>query len=123
MDATLVHNVLSYDVLLYTQAHENIQKAQEKQKILYDKKHNVAAAFSVGSVVLKKDFRRKKRRGGKLDFCWEGPYTITKSLGRGLYCLENEHKEVLDRVCGIHLKPYKIPHAYPVRCRSVSQLF
>ena len=69
MDATLVHNVLSYDVLLYTQAHENIQKAQEKQKILYDKKHNVAAAFSVGSVVLKKDFRRKKRRGGKVDFC------------------------------------------------------
>ena len=51
MDATLVHNALSYDVLLYTQACEIIQKAQEKQKILYDKKHNVAAAFSVASAV------------------------------------------------------------------------
>ena len=36
MDATLVHNVLSYDVLLYTLVRENIQKAQEKQKILND---------------------------------------------------------------------------------------
>lgn len=31
-----------------------------------------------GAVVLK-DFNRKKRRGGKLDKCWEGPYVITAS--------------------------------------------
>ena len=36
--------------------------------------------------------------------------SITQSLGKGLYRLENG-KEVLDRVCGIHLKAYKKPHA------------
>ena len=46
-------------------------------------------------------------------------YAITKSLGKGLYCLENGHKEVLDRVWGTHLKPFKIPHAFLVRCNSV----
>jgi len=98
-----VHTINSFT------ARENIQKAQQKQKQLYDKKHGVADGFSVGSVVLKKDFKRKKRQGGKLDFCWEGPYTIMKSLGKGLYQLQND-KEVLDRVCGIHLKPYKKVH-------------
>lgn len=45
-------------------------------------------------------------------------YAITKSLGKGLYCLENGHKEVLDRVWGTHLKPFKIQHAFLVRCNS-----
>ena len=44
----------------------NIQKAQQKQKQYYDKKHGAASCFTTGAVVLKKDFRRKKRRGGKL---------------------------------------------------------
>ena len=36
------------------------------------------------------------RHGGKSDFCREGTYTKAKSLGKGLYCLENGHKKVLD---------------------------
>ena len=34
-----------------------------------------------------KDFRRKKRRGGKLDYHWKGPFVITKNLGKGLFQL------------------------------------
>lgn len=44
---------------------ENIKKAQRKQKEYYDLKHGAATCFNVGSVVLKEDFTRKKRRVGK----------------------------------------------------------
>ena len=63
---------------------KNIKAAQIKQKQHYDRKHG-AQSFSIGSVVVKKDFTRKKRRGGKLDHRWKGPFVITASLGRGLY--------------------------------------
>ena len=38
--------------------------------------------------MLKKDFRRKKRKGGKLDYRWEGPFLITATLGKGLFQLK-----------------------------------
>ena len=66
---------------------KNIKAAQIKQKNHYDKKHG-AQSFSIGSVVVKTDFTRKKRRGGKLDLRWKGPFVITASLGRGLYKLK-----------------------------------
>ena len=66
----------------------NIQKAQQKQKQYYDKKHGAASCFTTGAVVLKKDFRRKKRRGGKIDKRWQGPYVITASHGKGLFRLQ-----------------------------------
>jgi len=44
--------------------------------------------FSVGSTVLKKDFTRRKRRSGKLDYRWLGPYTITAALRKGLFQLK-----------------------------------
>ena len=48
-------------------AKDNILKAQLQQKKIYDRKHNVPEVFKIGNVVLKKDFTRKKRKGGKLD--------------------------------------------------------
>ena len=60
--------------------------AQQKQAV-YDCKHQ-PEVFTIGAVVLKKDFTRKKRKGGKLDAKWTGPYKVAKSLGRGLYRLQ-----------------------------------
>ena len=45
--------------------------------------------FQVGTQVLKKNFRRKRRLGGKLDFKWLGPYTIETNLGKGLFKLRS----------------------------------
>ena len=46
----------------------NIERAQQKQKECYDKKHNALGPhFDVGCLVLKKDFTKKKRKEGKLD--------------------------------------------------------
>jgi len=66
----------------------NVEKAQKKQKEHYDKKHGAGSCYSVGSLVYKKDFLRKKRRGGKLDCKWMGPYKITADLGKGLFKLQ-----------------------------------
>jgi len=71
----------------------NIEKAQKKQKEYYDKRHSTALCFKKGSLVLEKDFLRKKRRGGKLDTRWQGPYVIVSSLGRGLFKLKELHGE------------------------------
>ena len=49
----------------------------------------VRQCFTVRTKILKKDFRRKKRKGGKLDLMWVGPYLITKSLGKGFYQLQS----------------------------------
>ncbi len=67
----------------------NIEKAQAKQKRLYDANHGAGISFQVGSFVMKKDFTRKKRRGGKLDPKWVGPFQITAVLGKGLYSLKS----------------------------------
>ena len=46
---------------------ENILVAQQRQKKQYDHKHSNPEIFTVGALVLKKDFTRKKCAGGKLD--------------------------------------------------------
>ena len=90
------------------EAKKNIITAQTRQKRDYDKKHSCPETFKVGSTVLKKDFTRKKRKGGKLDSRWVGPYKISCSLGRGLYKLEDikDTTKVVSRVNGVHLKKY-----------------
>ena len=91
----------------------NIEKAQAKQKRLYDAKHGAGASFQAGSLVLKKDFTRKRRQGGKLDPRWVGPYEITSVLGKGLYSLKSCAGDVaVKRVNGMHLKVF-----FPERVR------
>ena len=93
------------------QAKANIDKAQEKQKKDFDKRHHCPETFKLGNLVLKKDMTRKKRKGGKLDTKWIGPFEIIASLGRGLYKLAdyNDPEIVIPRVNGVHLKKYNQP--------------
>ena len=87
-------------------AKQNILSAQEKQKTAYERKHSkLREKFQVGQMVLKKDFTRKKRIGGKLDLRFKGPYTIVKVLPRGSYELSSTTGTSF-RVCGAHLKLY-----------------
>ena len=66
----------------------NIIEAQKTQKKHYDLKHAHPKRFQVGARVWKKDFRRKKQKGGKMDPKWLGPYKIIQDLGKGLYKLQ-----------------------------------
>ena len=92
----------------------NIVLAQKKQKEQYDSKHSNPEVFATGALVLKKDFTRKKRAGGKLDHRWTGPYKIVSALGRGLYRLQDAHNptKVVTRVNGVHLKKYLPQEVY-----------
>ena len=49
------------------------------------RKEQSHCATKVRALVLVKDFKRKKRKGGKLDLRWIGPYVIQKRLTRGIY--------------------------------------
>ena len=49
------------------EAKTNIDKAQEKQRKDFDRRHHCPVTFKLGKLVLKKDMMRKKRKGGKLD--------------------------------------------------------
>ena len=97
---------------LLEKAKENILKAQERQKNDYNRRRANPKVYTVGSKVLKKDFLRKKRKGGKMDAQYIGPYVITRHLGKGLYALKlADNPEVaVERVNGAHLKPYKTPN-------------
>ena len=74
----------------------------------YDRKHSNPELFKEGQLVLRKDFTRKKTRGGKLKERFLGPYTISKVLPHGVY-------EITDgtgwktRATGGHLKVYREP--------------
>eukprot|EP00731_Ephydatia_muelleri_P000953 Em0001g953a len=87
---------------------ENISTAQAKQKLTYDRKHARACEFQVGALVLRKDFRRKKRKGGKMDDKWLG-LLVSSELGKGFYSLSDlDGKSIkVKRINGAHLKPYK----------------
>ena len=49
------------------------------------KKHAKSKLFAAGQLVLKKDFRRKERKGGKLDFRYLGHFEIKRRLGNGVF--------------------------------------
>ena len=85
-----------------------IKEAQKKQKHYYDLKHAKSDVYKIGAKVLLKDLLRKKRKGGKLDSKWLGPFKIRKNLGKGLYYISDDRniKAALKRVHGTHLKLY-----------------
>lgn len=62
----------------------NVSKAQQRQKKLYDAKHNTGINLKIGDEVLVKDMKNEGRKGGKLKCLFPGgPYTIAEELGKG----------------------------------------
>ena len=81
------------------EAKANIAAVQNRQKEQYDSKHRkqgiycsiniLQGVYKVGAKMLMKDHKRRKRKGGKMDPKWLGPYLITQVLGKGLYALRD----------------------------------
>jgi hypothetical protein len=109
-DANAIQTLTEHRLQSLQLAYQAIQKAQYKQKEVYDRKHGGGKAFIVGDIVLRKDTTRKKRAGGKLDFRFTGPYVITKSMGKGIYSLKSidNSTEEIPKVSGALLKPFKV---------------
>ena len=66
---------------MLVKAKQNVAAAEEKKKADYNKKHANPSVYAIGSIVLVKDFTCKKRKEGKFDFRWLGPYYIMRNLG------------------------------------------
>eukprot|EP00731_Ephydatia_muelleri_P006450 Em0003g698a len=66
-----------------TMAKMLIQKAQKKQRDVYDRKHSLPNSFSIGEFVLKKDFKTKKEGWKELETRYVGPYMIMTIPGKG----------------------------------------
>eukprot|EP00731_Ephydatia_muelleri_P023038 Em0015g621a len=56
--------------------------AQGKQQQTYDRRHARPCGFQVGTLVVRKDFKRKKRKGEKMDAKWLGPFLLSSELGK-----------------------------------------
>ena len=66
--------------------------------------------YRVGELVLLKDHTRKKRKGGKLDARWLGPFKICECLPRGVYTLSGNAGQIR-RAAGAQLKMYRKPNS------------
>ena len=90
-----------------TEALENIEKSQEKQKEKHDGKIKEETKFTIGEKVLLKDVAKEKQWSGKLSPKWKGPYYIHEIIGRGAYKLRTMDGKVLKATRNIkHLKKY-----------------
>ena len=78
----------------FKKAEANIAHAQKKQKETYNRKHQ-PKELQEGSEVLLENTAQKQRKGGKIDHLWLGPYTISRSLGKGVYELTNHSGQVI----------------------------
>ena len=72
-------------------AKQNIERAQQRQKDDYDRRHNTSSStFHVNDHVLLKNCKNDSRKGGKLDAKWNGPYVISQCLAKGRFILTND---------------------------------
>ena len=78
-------------------AKKHILDAQKKQKQKYDSKRAKPDCFQVGELVTKKNFRRKKMKGGKLQDRFDGPHRVYELISKD---------GTLIRATGGHLKMY-----------------
>ena len=74
---------------IYHKAESKIKMSLEKQKRLYNSRNTLKYHFTIGDQVLKWNFRKRDRKGGKLTDSWLGLYTVQK-LTKGGVILKNQ---------------------------------
>ena len=85
----------------------NIANAQNRYKRNYDKRFANKEVFKTGDLVLLENQRNKKRKGGKRDVKYSGPYTIIDISVEGNCTLKHETGGIAKRKYPLaHLKRY-----------------
>ena len=72
----ILRQMLSVKEQVFTSAATNISKAQERQKLDYDRRHIFKTEYKPGDKVLCKNLRRDDRTGSWKEAAWKGPYVI-----------------------------------------------
>ncbi|XP_041349965.1 uncharacterized protein LOC121369151 [Gigantopelta aegis] len=91
-------------------AQDNISDAQKKQKKRYDIKHR-GSIFEIGDHVAIVNRRRDTRKGDKLAPRFKGPYTVTQTLGKGLYVLKKADAVLKTKYNAVNLKRWNKPES------------
>lgn len=86
---------------IHDKASSNIQRAQKRQKLNYERRHASKVALKEGDDVLMKNMRRKDRKGGKFSDQWLGPYTIHILQCNGTVTLKTKKGSILLRKANI----------------------
>nr|GEX40192.1 reverse transcriptase domain-containing protein [Tanacetum cinerariifolium] len=94
-DETLEINL---DLLEEKREHATIQEAKSKARM--EKRYNARVhntSFNPGNLVYRNNEVSHAEDGGKLGPKWEGPYEVTKALGKGAYKLMDRNRNILPR--------------------------
>ncbi|GKA56462.1 reverse transcriptase domain-containing protein [Tanacetum coccineum] len=90
------------DFLEERREHATIQEAKSKAKV--EKYYNVrvrSTSFRPGDIVYRNNEASRVEDGGKLGPKWEGPYEVTKALGKGAYKLRDRNGNTLPRTWNV----------------------
>nr|GFC84669.1 reverse transcriptase domain-containing protein [Tanacetum cinerariifolium] len=94
---------INLDLLKEKKEQAAIQEA--KSKAMMEKYYNTRVrntSFKPGDPVYRSNEASHMEDGGKLKTKWEGPYEVTKVLGKGAYKLRDRNGNTLPRTRNIH---------------------
>ena len=97
---------------MFKKADSNITSAQKRQKETYDRKHQ-PEEIAEGTQVLLENTAQKRRKGGKLEPAWLGPYVIHRCIGKGLYELSRDGKVIKKKLEPFPHKRVSVPRRTP----------
>ncbi|CAH2316128.1 Hypothetical predicted protein [Pelobates cultripes] len=89
---------------------ENIEKAQEKQKMTYEKKvlkKHKDVVYSAGNEVLLYNMRKRGRKGGRIEPDFSGPYIIKEVCGKVVKLANSDGVTLKNKISIDHIKPYR----------------
>ena len=119
---TRVQLMLELQKQLHDKARSNIEKAQARQKLQYDSRHNTNTTIKVGDKVLVQSMKNVGRKGGKLEPLFPGgPYEVAEDLGKGRFRLKDNCGKTLKTAINVHrLKIWKNPDECRLKNGDVS---
>ena len=103
----ILRQMLSVKEQVFTSAATNISKAQERQKLDYDRRHIFKTEYKPGDKVLCKNLRRDDRKGGWKEAAWKGPYVIKEVHTNNSVTLLGKNQQALRKKIPVaNLKRY-----------------
>ncbi|GJY50177.1 reverse transcriptase domain-containing protein [Tanacetum coccineum] len=104
VDLTKNDEALEINLDLIKEKREQAAIQEEKSKAKMEKYYNSkvqSTSFKTGDMVYRSNDASHAKDGGKLGPKWEGPYEVTKSLGKGAYKLKDHKGNELSRTWNI----------------------
>ena len=104
----VIDRIIEKQTSLFCEVEQRPATAQEKQKEQYQRRKRIVQyQFEIGCKVLRRNMKKKTKKGHKSEDPWLGPYTIAE-LSATSCLLVNKHNEKLKT--GVNLSQLKLYH-------------